>query len=139
MWTLTKAAKVVRVIQKSIRKKWGYNVCIYGSVLYRGFSDSDLDIQLVPFPATDKYHEGNLIAQAVADSINGKVIKSMMLTRLGEMCYIVEFNEESNLRRIDMVIRRIVPYVPTEKEIIEESVKINERKELLRRCEIVHQ
>jgi hypothetical protein len=133
MWTLTEASIVARIIQKAIREKWGYSVCLYGSVLYKGSSKNDLDIKLVPFADLDKYHSVDLIAKDVAEAVGGNVIKSLNLKAEGSACYIIEFGGQQNLHRIDMVIVRTVLYIPTEEEILNEADKIRGKRELLER------
>jgi hypothetical protein len=137
MWTILNAQKIVSNIQRAIRKKYGYNVCIYGSVLYKGYSKNDLDIQLIPFAhSKDNYNNHREIAEAVSNSINGYVKDFMVLKAIGEMCYIVEFNNEQSVMRIDMVIRRIVPYIPTHEEILKEAGRIKEIRQLLKLSKI---
>lgn len=53
MWTLDSAIDIIRIIQPICRRDY-YNCCLYGSVLYRGFSDNDLDLQIVPIIDIDR-------------------------------------------------------------------------------------
>ena len=130
-WTIGDALVIVGVIQKEIREKWGYNVCLYGSVLYHGYSLNDLDIQLIPWAHTDKYADADILAAEVAKAVGGEVMGSMKLKARGEMCYIIEFHNDDLLHRIDMVIRRVIPYVPSEEEIIAEYEKVMEKRKIL--------
>jgi hypothetical protein len=134
MWNYKTARVVAEIIQKAVREKWGYNVCVYGSVLYKGHSYNDLDIQLIPAAQTDNHGECNKVAIDVAESLGGVVTGSLNLNSIGEMCYLIGFNIGEEFKRIDMIIRRIVPYRPTDEEILAAARRVHEKRDILSYC-----
>jgi hypothetical protein len=133
-WTFRQGRGIIAHIQQTIRDKWDYNVCMYGSVLYKGMSNNDLDIQLIPSGSTDKHDQHTLIAKDVAECLNGKIVGHLDLNSVAEQCYMIEFgNAELGMRRIDMVIRRVLPYRPSDEEILKAAERIREKEEILKR------
>lgn len=52
MWDTINSTQFINAISP-IAKRYGYFVCLYGSVLYKGESNKDLDLQIISFVGDD--------------------------------------------------------------------------------------
>lgn len=56
MWNIDNATSFINQISP-IAKRYGYFVCLYGSVLYNGQSDKDLDLQIISYLGEDNQEQ----------------------------------------------------------------------------------
>lgn len=96
MWDIESSLALIRKLQPSAIPV-GYNLCLCGGVLDRGFSDSDLDIVAMP---------GSYTEQREADLINLFLAESYTLrktnTRHPKLKVIKFINNEG--KKIDVII-----------------------------------
>lgn len=80
IWTLQTAIPVMNEINR-VGKKYGYLVCLYGSVLYNGESKHDLDIMIVPYTGVDRPKEfTNELSKVLSGEIQGPPYLGLMNT-----------------------------------------------------------
>lgn len=61
MWHLQEALQLIRNIQPNVRK-FGYHICLGGSILNKGMSDNDLDLYFIPLePDSDEPESNRLL------------------------------------------------------------------------------
>lgn len=54
MWDIANSVQFINTITP-IARRYGYFICLYGSVLYKGHSDKDLDLQIISFAGDDNH------------------------------------------------------------------------------------
>jgi hypothetical protein len=56
MWDVINSTQFINSISP-IARRYGYFVCLYGSVLYKGQSNKDLDLQIISFVGDDNHRK----------------------------------------------------------------------------------
>lgn len=98
MWNLENAQPIINQIN-TISRRFGYFVCLYGSVLYKGYSDKDMDLQIISFLGID--NSSSLIT-AICKELNAVFIGSPYEGLLNTSAYGIKLHDG---RIIDIVIR----------------------------------
>lgn len=98
MWNLTDALSIINQI-KPVCKKHGYFVCLYGSVLYDGMSNKDLDLQIISYLGRD--YSDKLLSE-ILNELDATDEKGIYAGLLNTKCYIIKLPDG---KVIDIVIR----------------------------------
>lgn len=98
MWDRENSTQFINTITP-IARRYGYFVCLYGSVLYKGKSDKDLDLQIISFVGDDNHKTlvNDVCAQIGCEKV-GEPYLGLMNT------YSVVLKLPTN-QLVDMVIR----------------------------------
>lgn len=102
MWEIDDAIMVIKRIN-FVCKKHGYFPCLYGSVLYNGKSNKDLDLQLISYLGVD-YSE--YLLKDVLLIVEGESVAGEYMGILNTKSYIIKLKDG---RIIDLVIRMDKP------------------------------
>lgn len=102
MWKIEDAIMVINKIN-SVCKKHGYFCCLYGSVLYNGKSNKDLDLQLISYLGVD-YSE--YLLRDVLLIVEGESVAGEYMGILNTKSYVITLKDG---RIVDLVIRMDKP------------------------------
>lgn len=98
MWDLESARKFINIIQPFCKRD-GYFCCLYGSVLYNGFSNKDLDLQIISYLGIDK---SETVKQAIILNLGAVQVGADYHGILNTLSFLIQLPDD---RVVDIIIR----------------------------------
>lgn len=98
MWTLKEGVDLVFKIEYTCRR-FGYFPCLYGSVLYKGQSNDDIDLQIISFTGVDN---SEILVQKICKILMAKIVGDRYDGFLNTKNFLLHTDDE---KVIDLVIR----------------------------------